>query len=436
MKRIIFYVVIVSMVFINYACNGESNHEMEDPQLTEPIELKPKQPDEEVEYKPFVPIEMSVKQGEKARADNRFSFRMFKEISTLSGSNTFFSPLSLNMALGMLYNGASGDTRDEMAEVLSMTDFTESQINEYYQKMTQALQESDPFTGISIANSIWYRNSLPVKQPFIDINQTYFDAKVQALDFDKSDAVDIINSWCAEKTKDKIKGIIDGKISKESMMYFINALYFKGRWESEFQKEATKQAVFTKSDNREQKVNMMEQIRYFLYYADQHLQYVEKPFGNQAFSMAFILPAEEQNLEQLIEYLDDEVWQDIMDNKRAKEVHLKLPRFKVECKLPLQDAVMNVGMKRIFRDMGGFANISDVELVVSEILQKTFVAVDEKGSEAAAVTKIEMEVGSNGGNPNPPIPIPFFANRPFLYLIKEKSTGMILFIGRMDDPKE
>ena len=122
--------------------------------------------------------------------------------------NTFFSPLSLNMALGMLFNGTSGDTRTEMAEALDFTGLTESEINAFYQKMSQALIEIDPLTDMDIANSIWHRTGFPVKQPFIDINRQYFDAMVQALDFSRSDAADIINGWCAEKTKDRIKEIV------------------------------------------------------------------------------------------------------------------------------------------------------------------------------------------------------------------------------------
>ena len=238
------------------------------------------------------------------------------------------------MALGMLYNGASGETRTEMAEVLGMADFTETEINEYYQKMSQALLSIDPLTEISIANSIWYREGFSVKQPFIDINKKYFDAEVKALDFNKSDAADIINKWCADKTKNRIKDIIANPIPRDVMMYLINALYFKSKWQFEFDKKQTKQDDFTKTNDQTIKVNMMTQTAGLPYYADQYLQCVEMPYGNQAFSMVAILPANDINIDQLIEYLDNDTWQDIVNNLYEQNVWLKLLRFKIECELP------------------------------------------------------------------------------------------------------
>jgi serpin B len=383
------------------------------------------------DVQPAEPIELTLKQSEKVNADNRFSFKMFREVSALNGSNTFFSPLSLNFALGMLYNGASGDTRAEMAEALGMADFTETEINGYYQKMSQALLKIDPKTDISIANSIWYREGFAVKQPFIDVNQTYFDAMVKSLDFGKSDAADVINKWCADNTKNRIKEIVDKPIPGDVVMYLINALYFKSKWQFEFDKKHTKKDDFTKADNRTVKVNMMEQTTALPYYADPYLQCVEMPYGNQAFSMVAILPAENRTIDQLINHLDNTAWQNVVDKMVRQNVQLKLPRFKIECEMELNEPVMNAGMKRIFT--GGFENISDKPLCVSKIKQKTFVEVNEEGTEAAAVTAVEVVYVSYP--PTPPTPVPFFANRPFLYLIKEKSTGAILFIGRMDEPK-
>ena len=381
--------------------------------------------------KPAEPIELTLKQGEKVSADNRFTFKMFREVSALSDKpNTFFSPLSLNFALGMLYNGASGETRTEMAEVLGMGDFTDIEINEYYQKMSQALLEIDPKTDISIANSIWCRNGFPVKQSFIDVNKKYFDASVQSLDFNKPDAADIINKWCADKTKKRITEIVEKPIKDDIMMYLINALYFKSKWQSDikFDKANTKQRNFTKADNSYIKVNLMEQENTFLYYADENLQCVELPYGNQAFSMVVMLGDESMSLDELIDYLDDATWQNVMDNMYDQEVWLKLPRFKIECDMQLKEPVKNVGMQRIF--VGGFVNISDADLAVSGIRQKTFVEVNEEGTEAAAVTVNYLVSGV------PRDPVQFFADRPFLYLIKERSTGAILFIGRMDEPEE
>ena len=429
MKRFFLYMALAGMVVLNNACNSDNTLTQEEP-LEEAPEAPEFQGQEPFVNIPFTPIALTGKQSEKAGIDNYFAFKMFKEVSASEGKNTFFSPLSLNLALGMLYNGASGETRTEMAEALGMADFTETEINEYYLKMSKALNESDLLTELSIANSIWYRLGLPVKQPFIDVNKNYFDAMVKGLDFDKPDAADTINKWCAEKTKDKIKEIIEGPIRKDAQMYLINALYFKGQWTSVFDEKNTKKDIFTKTDKQELKVDMMEQTRYFPYYADQNVQCIELPYGNGAFSMVVMLPENKMNIEQLVEYVDNDKWLHIVEQMKGwKNIQLKMPRFKIECDISLGTPVKNAGMKRIF--IGGFENISDRELFVSYIKQKTFVEVNEKGTEAAAVTVIGM-VDSAGDIPPPPIP--FFANRPFLYLIKEKSTGVILFIGRLDAP--
>ena len=428
MKKILHYTLSACIICCFYACNSNNDiPKIEEIQPDEPIESTG---DPEV-IQPAEPIELTVLQGEKVDSDNCFAFKMFREVSAISGSNTFFSPLSLNMALGMLYNGASGDTRDEMAKALGMADLTEAEINAYYQKMSQALLEIDPLTEIGIANSIWYREGYPVKHPFIDINQKYFDAMVRALDFNKPDAADTINGWCAEKTNDRIKGIIVNPIPLNVMMYLMNALYFKSKWQNPFDKALTVQEDFTKADNQKIRVNMMAQTSFLPYYADQYLQCVEMPYGNGAFSMVAILPVGNMDIDRLIEYLDNDTWQQVINRLNRWTVALKLPRFKVECELPLNDPVKNTGMKLIFQ--GGLENISDGPLHVSEIRQKTFVEVNEEGTEAAAVTTIVI-ITSDGGPPPPPVQ--FFADRPFLYLIKEKSTGTILFIGRMDAPEE
>jgi serpin B len=425
MKQIFLYLLIASL-FLGFASCIKSNDPdaVPDPEPEEHfVKPEPEKPE------PAEPIILTTKQSEKVNIDNLFAFKIFKEVSAASGPNTFFSPLSLTMALGMLYNGTSGDTRTEMAEALGMGDFSETEINEYYQEMMQALLNIDPLTDIGIANSIWHRIGFPVKQPFIEVNQKCFDAMVKALDFSNPDAADIINGWCAEKTKDRIKEIIAPPIPNEAVMYLINALYFKSKWLYEFEKKKTKQDDFVKTDNRKVKVNMMEQTAALPYYADKYLQCVEMPYGNQAFSMVAILPADGMNIDQLIDYLDDTSWQNIVNNLHEQNVWLKLPRFKIECDIPLNNPVINVGISRIFG--GGLKNISDAELAVSNIKQKTFVEVNEEGTEAAAVTVIEIIAISAIA----PKPIPFFANRPFLYLIKEKSTGAILFIGRMDEPE-
>ena len=432
MKKNCLYTLTACLICFFTAC-GDNNDapEIDVIQPDEAVEL-PAEPKDPVIITPADPIELTVLQGEKVNSDNVFAFKMFKQVATLDDNpNTFFSPLSLNMALGMLFNGTSGETRTEMAEALVFAGLTETEINAFYHKMSQALMEIDPLTDMDIANSIWYRTGFPVKQSFIDINQQYFDATVQALDFNKPDAADIINGWCAEKTKERITEIVENPIDPDVVMYLINALYFKSKWLYPFDKALTKQEDFTKAGNQNKKVNIMNQTALLPYYSDNNLQCVELPYGNGAFSMVALLPAGNLDIDGLIDYLDNDTWQHILNNLWYETVDLKLPRFKVECELPLNEPIQNTGITRIF--YSGLENIADGPLWVSYIKQKTFVEVNEEGTEAAAVTVIGTVTSTGEAPPPPP---QFYANRPFLYLIKEKSTGTILFIGRMDEPNE
>ena len=218
------------------------------------------------------------------------------------------------------------------------------------------------------------------------------------------------------------------------MMYLVNALYFKSQWQTDikFDKKKTKLDNFTKTDSQKKKVNLMEQTSYLNYFADENLKCVEMDYGNRAFSMVAILPSKNMNINQLIDYLDIGTLHNAVQNMRWQKVWLKLPRFKIECDFSLAQPVKDLGMEKIFS--GGFANISDDDLWVSNIIQKTFVEVNEDGTEAAAATTIFM-VGA-AGRPKKIEPVRFFADRPFVYLIREKSTGIIFFIGRMDEPCE
>ena len=378
------------------------------------------------------PIVLTTKQGEKVASDNAFSFNLFKEVATSKDkNNAFISPLSVTMALGMLYNGTSPDARTEMAIALGMKNFSDTEINEYYQTMSKALLKIDPLTTLSIANSIWSEKNFQVKQSFIDINKKYFDAEVQSLDFGLKSTLDAINKWCAKKTNNKIDKILD-EIPGDAVMYLINAVYFKSKWQSPFDKKNTTNEEFTTESGARKSVAMMNQTTTLPYYSDEMMQCVEMPYGNQAFSMVVILPAGSKTIDEVVSYLDNNVWNMVLDGLRERNVYVKLPRFKQEYEISLVNAVESLGMYLIFQDGGNLNGIADdPRLCVSKIKHKTFVEVNEEGTEAAAVTAVEIGPTSVG----PSTSVLFFANRPFIYLIKEKSTGAVLFIGRMDKPQ-
>ena len=383
-------------------------------------------------YRPARPINLTTEQIQKTQNSNSFAFKMFRELSDF---NTLFSPFSLNMLLGMLHNGSTGNTRAEIAKTLGMESFTEAEINEYFQKLSQNLLGIDASTDLIIANSIWYnKKDLPIKNSFIETSQKYFAAQVRGHDFSDPNLTEIIDAWCAENTRNKIPSI-GIRPNPLDMMYLVNALYFNGTWQNTFERRNTRRENFTLANNRRKRVSMMQQTAWLSYYADQYMQSVELPYGNGAFSMIIILPSENRTINQLIELMDNDKWQNALDNMRTQRVRLKLPRFKIENDFFLRETIKRLGIENIFdENLATFSNIADFPLWVSEIIQKTFVEVNEEGTEAAAASATVI-VGASG-RARPVEPIHFFADRPFLFLIREKSTGVILFMGRVDEPRE
>lgn len=381
---------------------------------------------------PAQAIKLTSQQQEKAKADNRLAFQFFREVARQEGDNAFFSPFSLNLVLGMLYNGASGSTRNDMIQALGLADYSEAEINEYYQKIAGALLKVDPTTELAVANSIWYRDRFSVKKDFVEIGKAYFDAEVQALDFNDPKAAGTINNWVADQTNNRITQIVGASMPDDLMMYLVNAVYFKSKWQQDvkFDEKKTKPDTFTKTKGQKKKVHMMEQTSFLSYFSDEHLQLVELDYGNRAFSMVAVLPSNGKDLNQLINDLDQEKWEYALSHTQRQKVWLKLPRFKLENDFLLDEPTRKSGLGKIFS--GGFNKISDDDLFVSSIRQKTFVEVNEEGTEAAAATSVIL-IGS-ARHAKPVEPVRFFANRPFLFLIREKSTGAILFMGRVDDP--
>lgn len=370
------------------------------------------------------PLELLPSLLKKADADNVVALKIFNKIQK---ENSFFSPMSLHIALGMLYNGTAGDTRTELANAIGLGHLSEQDINEYYQLTINLLQQADPLTTLHIANSIWYRKDFWVKQDFIDVNKKYFDAHVAALDFNIPEARDTINAWCAKKTNNTIPSIIDAPISADVMMYLINALYFKSVWKYQFDVEKTYKALFTKSDNSQDTVSMMMHESINLpFYQDATLSYAEIPYNNDAYSMLIFLPSEDKSIDDIIPYIEEKTWDVIISNLQESKILLGLPRFKAESTIDLNSPLQNIGINRIF--LGGLQNISDDKIAVTKITQKTYIDVNEQGTEAAGVTSVEIEVTGELTHNS------LYANRPFLYVIHEKTTSAIVFIGRMDNP--
>lgn len=372
------------------------------------------------------PIALTVTMQKRVNQDNEFAFDIFKKTCNESNqANVLISPLSISIALGMTLNGATDETKSGIEKALKMSGLTLDNINDYYKVMQTTLPTIDPKTTLNIANSIWYKTGYPVKTEFLTINKNYFNAEVREMDFTQVWAKDTINNWIARKTNNHIKDMLD-QIPGDVVMYLINAVYFKGMWKQPFNVKATKETNFTNYLNTQQKVNMMYQKDTFSYFANEKAQYLDMPYGNNAFSMTVILPTQISSVSEVLETLDAESWNLALNKMESEEVMVYLPRFKSKSKFLLNNVLKSMGMARAFEDKDEFRNMANSDLYISRVLHDTAIEVTEEGTVAAAATIVEMTEKAMFNSI-------FNANRPFVYIIREKSTGVILFIGKTDN---
>lgn len=372
---------------------------------------------------------LSTSEARLVDADNEFGLNLFRAVSEEEGdSNVFISPLSVSMALGMTLNGAEGDTYAAMQEALALSGLSEAEINESYRTLIDLLHGLDPEVVFEIANSIWHREGFAVEADFLDINRESFDSEVRELDFSDPAAPGVINGWVDEKTHGKIEKIVD-QIDPLTMMYLINAIYFKGMWTYEFDEEATQNRPFAAMDGSVDDVPMMEQEAELAYFESDALQVVDLPYGDSLYSMMVILPRQGGNLDEVVASLDQETWNDWTGRLESREVWLRLPRFQLEYEVDLNQVLSSLGMEVAFNPYeADFTAINPAgELYISKVKHKTFIDLDEEGTEAAAVTSVEVGVVSV----DPNAPVPMFVDRPFVFAIREQHSGTILFVGKV-----
>ena len=373
-------------------------------------------------------IELNKKAAEILQADRQFAFELFKEIHGLSeAENLMISPLSTSYALGMTLNGANGTTKDAFREVLHFEGLTDLEVNESYQDLMAQLVTLDKQVQFSIANSIWYRLGYDVLEAFITTNQEYFDAAVEELDFSDPAAVDIINGWIEDNINGKIKDMLD-YIPGNAVMYLINAIYFNATWKYQFDPEETFTDNFNLEGGGTHQADFMQVEGTFNHSYQEHFTAVEMPYGDSAFSMVVLLPHPEVSIASLVEELSAENWDSWMNSSYPANVIIQLPKFKYGFKSLLNDPLINLGLEIAFTESADFSNITPGGgIFISRVIHQTFIDVNEEGTEAAAATIVEMIESSGPGT--------FRADRPFLYMIKENSTGALLFMGKVGKPE-
>jgi serine protease inhibitor len=364
-------------------------------------------------------------------SDNKFGIKLFQEIVQEEGdTNIFISPLSVSMALGMTYNGADGATKEAMEKTLELSGLTVEEINKSYRNLTNLLTQLDPKVQFDIANSIWYRENLTPEQKFLDLCSEYFYAQVTGMDFSKSDAADIINAWVDENTNGKIKDIVGKPIDPYTVMFLINAIYFKGTWTYQFDPDETEDDLFWLPNWTNIPCKMMQQRGFFKYYAGNDFQAVDLPYGDSAFSMTIFLPYSIVDIDAFIARLDPDTLNYWFSCFASDSGDIYLPRFKLEYELKLNDVLTSLGMGIAFTPAADFSKMyKDVSAWIDLVRHKTFVEVNEEGTEAAAVTVVSMSTGISE-----PRGFVLRVDRPFLFVIRENQSGTILFIGQIMNP--
>lgn len=365
-------------------------------------------------------------QLEVARASNSFAFSMLRQLTDGSPhSSVFFSPLSASMALGMTMNGARGETWDEMRHALGHETLAEEEINAAYRDLMTLLVSHDRRVQLSIANSIWHELRFPILDSFVDLARRYFDAEVTALDFSSPSALSTINGWVDRKTNGRIPKILD-RIPPDDIMYLINAVYFKGDWSAAFDVSRTATHSFHAAGG-ERSVQMMVQEGTYPAARGNGWHAAELPYGAGDFAMLVVVPDQPDALDAFVRELDETAWNAIVTALSDQDGEVHLPKFRLEWTKVLNDPLKALGMRLAFRG-GDLSRISDTEpLEITEVLQKTFLIVDELGTEAAAATSVGVRVVSLP-------PALLMADRPFVFAIRERSSGVILFLGALREP--
>jgi serpin B len=374
------------------------------------------------------PRELTKSESHLVASGNSFGLKLFRNVVAADpDNNVFISPISAAMALGMTYNGADGATKEAMEATLELSGLSVEEVNDSYRSLINLLVSLDPEVAVEIANSIWYRLGFEVEPDFLDINHTYFDAEVDELDFGSPEAPDRINQWVDDKTHGKIEKIVK-TIGPDVVMFLINATYFKGTWTYQFDPADTKDSTFYLADGGTASCRLMTMTKDLLYTHTERFDAVDLPYGHELYRMTVLLPAEGVDINELIAELTNENWETWMAGFATREVQLGLPKFTLEYEQTLNDMLINMGMGIAFTGAADFTKIRrSGGIWISKVKQKTFVRVDEEGTEAAAVTSVTIIESM-------PRPVSFLANRPFIFAIRENHSGTILFIGKMMAP--
>jgi serpin B len=371
-----------------------------------------------------------------AASNNGFAFDLYSRLIKSDG-NQISSPFSIETALAMTALGARGNTAAQMYKTLHLSEQTDSANAAFSQLLKRFSTESaKPGSQISVANALWGEKGYDFRQEFLSKARDYYGAGLMELSFesDPNAARSTINRWVEKETHDRIKDLLPaGSVDKDTRLVLTNAIWFKGTWETQFEKSATKEELFHQTADKSSKAQMMHHTEAFGYFADDQVRLLSMPYKGREMSMVFLLPAKKYELAALEQSITADKLKGWIGSLRQTRVAVTMPKFKMSSEFELTSTLGAMGMSDAFSSHANFSGMTEKEgLTISKVIHKAFIEVNEEGAEAAAATGVMMKrLAAVAGNQ----PIPQFrADEPFMFLIRDNQTGCILFLGRVTNP--
>ena len=423
MKKIILLLAAAALCGAFSSCSQNANAAAKPAQEAQEAEFETT---EELMTEP-ADIHLSDRQQSFVAGNNAFTLKFLKTVNDEdnTGHSFVYSPLSITYALSMVNAAAQGATERELEQTLGFGQGGIQEVNQFCKTLIDSLPMVDRKVQLSIANSIFVNKDYRLLKPYQTDMQRYFGALAEGLDFSSKKSLNRINGWCNKKTNGMIPTILD-ELNPDAVSYLLNAIYFKAEWSNPFEKDFTNNEDFATAHGAKT-MPLMQQTRNYNYLKNSIFAAVDLPYGNHRWSMTVMLPEEGKTTTDVINYLAQN-GTSFTDDFRSRRVDLKLPRFETSSATSnLIGTMQKLGLSRVFSGSAEIPNMCNTSVFISMMLQKARIKVDERGSEAAAVTVVMLEKSCAIQRDEPVV---FHAKRPFVYLIREASTGVILFVGK------
>lgn len=407
------YMLVAAIGIVAFGCSND------EPSVVEPVKSEP------------IVISMTPVETKAVECSSDFGLRLFREVCASEegqGENVFMSPLSASVCLSMLANGATGETQQELLRLLGVDDGQPGldALNSINSRLAAALPITDAQTRLLMANSVWVKDGIDIKDSFREMMESVYQATIKNAPLDTPEGIAQVNRWASDKTSGMIPSVMNQNDNVDVAL--INALYFKGEWTSKFSESNTDSDYFTREDGIKYKVKMMKSEETLGYTVNEYFRIVSKPFGNKAYSMFFLLPVD-GSLSEALTALTTENWRNWISEMGSEDIKLKVPRYKLECGYDLIPVIKGLGCTKVFTPDAELDGMLSVENEMVDVLrQKTAIEVNEEGARAAAATIVGVVESSAG----PLKHGEFYLDRPFAFMITEQSTGAIVFAGKVE----